>query len=528
MALLDFWRSHGSEFAQLLRQHAVLVLVSTALAALVGIPLGVLAARRPRLGQALLTVVSVAQTIPSLALLGFLLPLPLVGGVGPRTALVALFLYALLPIVRSTTTGLLHVDPAAREAALAVGMTSWQRLRMVELPLALAAVMTGLRLATVIGVGTATVAAAVGAGGLGEYIFRGLAMVDATMILAGAVPAALVALLADALLARMERHLTRRRGRSPRAALVLLIVGVVAAVVASASASPDFETIVVGSKNTTEQVLLGEIVAQLIEAEHATAEPSAASATDKPTGSPERRLQVQRRLNLGGTFVCDAGLRSGAIDLYVEYTGTSLSAIFREPVSRGSAEVLARVRERYAAAGITVLEPFGFNNTFAILVRGEDARRHGWRTIDDLASSASTLRPGFGHEFLEREDGYRGLLQAYGLRFVNQPRGMELSLIYRALADGEVDFIAGDATSALIERFDLVPLADSRRYFPPYDAVPIARSVTLLRYPLMRRALARLSGRITDADMRAMNAAVDVERQDPRAVARKFVAMLDR
>lgn len=517
MALLEFWRSHASEFAQLLRQHAVLVLVSTALAALVGIPLGVLAARRPRLGQAVLTVVNVAQTIPSLALLGFLLPLPLVGGVGPRTALVALFLYALLPIVRNTATGLLQVDRAAREAAIAVGMTSWQRLRMVELPLALPSVMTGLRLATVIGVGTATVAAAVGAGGLGEYIFRGLAMVDATMILAGAVPAALVALLADAVLARVERHLARRRARSPRAALVMLILGVAVAVVIGASGSPDSDIIVVGSKNTTEQVLLGEIVAQLIEVEDASAE-----------ATPTRRLQVQRRLNLGGTFVCDAGLRSGAIDLYVEYTGTSLSAIFREPVSRESTEVLARVRERYASAGVTVLEPLGFNNTFAILVRGEDARQNGWRTIDDLVASASTLRPGFGHEFLEREDGYRGLVQAYGLRFVNQPRGMELSLIYRALADGEVDFIAGDATSALIDRFDLFPLADSRRYFPPYDAVPVARSVTLLRYPLIGRALGRLAGRITDTDMRAMNAAVDVERQDPRAVARRFVAMLDR
>lgn len=540
MALLEFWRSHASEFAQLLRQHAVLVLVSTALAALVGIPLGVLAARRPRLGQAVLTVVSVAQTIPSLALLGFLLPLPLVGGVGPRTALVALFLYALLPIVRSTTTGLLQVDRAASEAAIAVGMTPWQRLRMVELPLALPSVMTGLRLATVIGVGTATVAAAVGAGGLGEYIFRGLAMVDATMILAGAVPAALVALLADAVLARLERRLTRQRGRSPRAALVALIVAVVVAVVVGASGDASSDTIVVGSKNTTEQVLLGEILAQLIEAEGVTARATTTSATsdvpafaprapaETPTGSPIPRLQVQRRLNLGGTFVCDAGLRSGAIDLYVEYTGTSLSAIFREPVAGGSAEVLARVRERYATAGVTVLEPLGFNNTFAILVRGEDARRNGWRTIDDLAPSASTLRPGFGHEFLEREDGYRGLVRTYGLPFVNQPRGMELSLIYRALADGEVDLIAGDATSALIDRLDLFPLADTRHYFPPYDAVPVARSVSLLRHPEIGRALARLAGRIADADMRALNAAVDVERQDPRTVARRFVAMLDR
>lgn len=525
MAVLEFWRSHAAEFAQLLRQHAMLVLVSTALAAFVGIPLGILGARRPRLGQVVLTIVSIAQTIPSLALLGFLLPLPFIGGVGPRTALVALFLYALLPIVRSTTTGLRQVDPAAREASVAVGMTPWQQLRLVELPLALPSVMTGLRLATVIGVGTATIAAAVGAGGLGEYIFRGLAMVDPTMILAGAIPAALVALLADGVLARMERQLTRRGGRSSRAALVTAVLVAAAALGLSAVGGGSSEAIVVGSKNTTEQVLLGEILAQLIEGEAAGGTGREPAATSGAPAAAAGRLQVQRRLNLGGTFVCDAGLRSGAIDLYVEYTGTSLSAIFREPLTRGSTAVLARVRERYASAGVTVLEPLGFNNTFAILVRGDDARRHGWRAIDDLAGLAS-LRPGFGHEFLEREDGYRGLVQAYGLRFENQPRGMELSLIYRALANGEVDFIAGDATSALIHRLDLVALADTRAYFPPYDAVPVARSATLLRHPEIRRAIGRLAGRITDADMRALNAAVDVERQDPRAVARQFIAML--
>ncbi|MBM3771296.1 MAG: ABC transporter permease subunit [Acidimicrobiia bacterium] len=525
MALLEFWRSHANEFGQLLRQHTALVLVSTALAALVGIPLGVLAARRPRLGQAVLTVVSVAQTIPSLALLGFLLPLPLVGGVGPRTALVALFLYALLPIVRNTTTGLLQVDRAAREAAVAVGMTSWQRLRMVELPLALPSVMTGLRLAAVIGVGTATVAAAVGAGGLGEYIFRGLAMVDATMILAGAIPAALVALVADAVLARVEWHLTRRRGRSSRAALVTVFLATAALVAVVAGGRRHADTIIVASKNTTEQVLLGEIVAQLIEAEATRVRSAGGPAAPGAPASRSDGVQVRRRLNLGGTFVCDAGLRSGAIDVYVEYTGTSLSAIFREPVSRDSVEVLARVREKYASAGVSVLQPLGFNNTFAILVRGEDARRNGWRTIDDLPAYASTLRPGFGHEFLERADGYRGLVQTYGLQFVNQPRGMELSLIYRALADGEVDLIAGDATSALIDRLDLFPLADTKRYFPPYDAVPVARSAMLLRHPEIGRALARLAGRITDADMRALNAAVDIEKQDPRAVAERFVSM---
>lgn len=514
MSLLQFWSSHAAEFATLLRQHVFLVLVSTIVAVLVGVPAGVLAARRPRLGHAVLTIVSIAQTIPSLALLGFLLPLPIVGGVGPRTALVALFLYALLPIVRSTTTGLQQVDAAVIEAATAVGMTSAQRLRLVELPLALPSILTGVRLATVIGIGTTTIAAAVGAGGLGEYIFRGLSMVDSTMILAGAIPTAAFALCADGLLAWIGRRASapasvRAGRRTTRAVVVVLLAAIVAGVlIARRGGSLSGSRVVVSSKNTTEQIVLGEILSQLIEAEGG--------------------VTVERRLNLGGTFVCDAGLRSGAIDVYVEYTGTAVSAIFHEAVPRDSAAALGRARVLYAAGGISLLEPLGFNNTFAMLVRGDDARRRGWKTIEDLASAAGTLRPGFGHEFLEREDGYRGLVRAYGLDFASPPRGMELSLIYRALADGDVDLVAGDATSALIDRLDLVPLADTRQYFPPYDAVPVVRTAAMLQHPQIGRAIARLAGHVPDDRMRAMNAAVDIEHQDPREVARRFVATLAR
>jgi glycine betaine/choline ABC-type transport system substrate-binding protein len=173
---------------------------------------------------------------------------------------------------------------------------------------------------------------------------------------------------------------------------------------------------------------------------------------------------------------------------------------------------------------VTVRDPLGFDNTFAILVRGDDARAAGLRTIEDLAAMQDRWVPGFGHEFLQRGDGYAGLVAAYGLRFRAQPRAMELSLTYRALADGHVDVIAGDATSAQIDALGLAALEDNRRYFPPYDAVPLVRTATLLRHPPVGRALDRLAGRITDADMRAMNAAVDVEHRDVRDVAREFLA----
>jgi osmoprotectant transport system permease protein len=504
MAVLHFWQAHAGELAMLVRQHVLLVFVATAVAIAIGVPAGIFAARRPRAGRAVLAFASVAQTIPSLALLGFLLPLPFIGGVGPRTAMVALTLYALLPIVRTTVTGLTTIDRAIVEAGVAMGMTARQRLLIVELPLALPQIVSGIRVATVIAVGTATIAAAIGAGGLGEYIFRGLAMVDTTTILAGAIPAAALALAADGALAWAERRLghhtfTRRTaaGAAAVGALVVLVFGT-SALLAGGQAA-----VVVGSKNFTEQVILGEILAQALEREG---------------------VRVVRKLNLGGTFVCDRGLRSGDIDVYVEYTGTAVSAVFHEDVPRDPASALMRARELYAAAQVTVAEPLGFNNTFAILVRGRDARAHDLRTIDDLRAVAGGMTPGFGHEFLQRQDGYPGLVEAYGLRFGGAPRGMELSLIYRALADGQVDVIAGDATSALIPALDLVHLEDTRRYFPPYDAIPLVRTASLLREPAIGRALARLAGRLTDAEMRALNAAVDVEKRGVREVAAAFLA----
>ena len=507
MPVWRFWLTHRSELAVLIEQHVLLVFLSTLAAIVLGIPAGVAAARRPRLGRAILAVASAAQTVPSLALLGFLLPLPFVGGIGPRTALVALAIYALLPIVRNTVTGITTVDPAIVEAGIAMGMTDRQLLWLVQFPLALPSIVGGIRVATVIGVGTATIAAAIGAGGLGEYIFRGLSMVDTTTILAGAIPAAGLALAADGALAWTE-HLMRRGYLSPAGAGWSLAAAVIvcAGVAAALYASPRADTIVVGSKNFTEQVILGELVAQAIEREGG--------------------VQITRKLNLGGTFVCDRGLRAGELDAYVEYTGTAVSAVFHQTVPRDSRRAFERARELYAAGGLTALDPLGFNNTFAVLVRAGDARARGLRTIDDLRAVAPSWTPGFGYEFLQRDDGYPGLTRTYALTFRSQPRAMDLSLIYRALADGQVDVIAGDATSAMIDALQLTPLADNRHYFPPYDAVPVVRSAALLRHPEIGRALQRLAGRVSDADMRAMNAAVDLQHRDVKDVVEKFLATI--
>jgi osmoprotectant transport system permease protein len=384
-----------------------------------------------------------------------------------------------------------------------MGMTTRQLLRQVEVPLALPTIVAGIRVAAVVAVGSATIAAAIGAGGLGQYIYRGLSMVDTTVILAGAIPAALLALTVDAMLLWLERRISKRRKTSLAATAVVAAGLTIAALFSSAAlAARSSGVITVGSKNFTEQLILGEIVAQTIERE---------------TG-----LSVTRRLNLGGTLICDRALLTGDIDVYVEYTGTALTAIFRQPPSTDRAAVTSAVRDLYAKSGRTLLGGVGYDNTFAILVRGEDARSLGLRTIQDAAPVAPRWRAGFGYEFLDRPDGYQGLAKTYGLRF-SSTQAMDLTLTYRALASGQVDLIAGDATAGLIEALDLVQLEDTRQYFPPYDAVPVARASMLLRYPDVKRALDGLAGRISAEDMRRMNYAADAKREDPAAIARRFL-----
>ena len=502
--VVQFWLSHRRELATLLSQHVALVTISTLAAVAIAVPLGIFAAKRPRLAAPLTGIANVVQTIPSLAMFGFLLPVPLVGGVGARAALAVLILYGLLPIVRTTIAGLRGIDPAIREAGIAMGMTERQLLRQVELPLALPSIVAGVRVAAVVGVGSATIAAAIGAGGLGEYIYRGLSMVDTTVILAGAIPAALLALLVDAALLWLERALSpRRRGqRRHLAAAVMTTIAAVVVLTSGVGARRSTGSIVIGSKNFTEQVVLGELLAQTIE---------------------RVGLPVDRRLNLGGTLICDRALMTGDIDAYVEYTGTALTAVFHQPVGKSPTAVYDTVRDLYARSGRTLLPPLGFNNTFAILVRGRDARTLNLRTIDDAVPQARRWRAGFGYEFLERPDGFPGLARTYGLRFADAPHVMDLTLSYRALASGQVDLIAGDATAGLIKGLDLFQLEDNREYFPPYDAAIVARSNTLLKRPEVRAALETLAGRISAADMRAMNYAADVEHRDVRQIVRDFL-----
>jgi osmoprotectant transport system permease protein len=508
MRLIEFWVNNSSEFTGAVLRHLALVAASVGVAVLIGVPLGVIAYRKPRLGSPLIGLANIVQTIPSLAMFGFLIPIPLIGGIGPTAALIVLILYALLPVMRTTVSGLKAIDPSIREAGLAMGMTSWQLLSQVEMPLARPAVLAGIRVATVVGVGTATIAAAIGAGGLGEYIFRGVASVDSTLILAGSIPAAALALIADFAIGWMER--ISAPGRAPKfnfnasTAIIIGFFGLIMAVAGLVYSERKGDRIVVGSKNFTEQIILGEMLAQIIE-----------------RGTT---LKVQRKFNLGDTLVCETAMRAGDLDLYVEYTGTALTSIFKQPVNLNSDEVTARVAAGYARTGRTMLGALGFNNTYVILIRGEEAKRLNLRTISDIIAYAPNWRPGFGSAFLDREDGYRGLIKAYGLQFDVPPRAMDLSLTYLALAEKQVDLISGDATNGLIAKLDLFALEDDRHYFPPYLAVPVIRTEILERHSELRVLFDRLAGLISDEEMRHMNYQADVERKPIDAIVREFLS----
>ena len=260
----------------------------------------------------------------------------------------------------------------------------------------------------------------------------------------------------------------------------------------------------IGSKNFTEQIILAELLKQYLES--------------------HTELQVESRVNLGGTLMCHQAVRAGEIDLYVEYTGTALTAVLGEAPGGSPADVYRRVKAGYAERfGLEVLEPLGFNNTFAIVVRGEDARRLKLKTISDAAQKVPAWRAGFGYEFMERQDGFPGLGKAYNLRLEGSPRTMELGLLYRALMEKQVDIVAGNSTDGIISASDLVILEDDRHYFPPYDAVPVAGRKVMGEHPELGAALHALSGKISEDEMRQLNYAVDGLHREIRQVVGDFL-----
>jgi len=478
---MDLWIERAPELYVKTIEHVMLTGISTGAAVLIGLPLGIWVARHTRLRGPVLGAAGIVQTIPSLAMLAFLLPIL---GIGVRPALVALTLYAVLPIVRNTYTGLCEVSGEIIEAAQGLGFTRRQRLFLVEMPLALPIIVAGIRTATVIGVGIATLSAFIGAGGLGDFINRGLALNNTRR------PPASVKRRAVLFLSLVGL-------------LVLLTVGLLLSSSARRNAPSETSPIRVGSKNFTEQIILGELFAQSIEA---------------GTG-----LEVIRRFNLGGTILCHRALVAGEIDLYPEYTGTAQTAILkveRRPSEGDAFEIVSSAyRNRFACEW---LPPMGFNSTYAITVRKSDAEAKGWKAISDLAPEASRLRAGLTAEFSERPDGYPGLRDAYGFGF-GKAFDLDPGLMYKAVAQGEVDVICAFATDGRIDAYDLFVLNDDQGFFPRYLPCPVVRKQALEAHPDLRRALESLAGTLPDRAMQRLNFEVDEKGRSPADVVGEFL-----
>jgi osmoprotectant transport system permease protein len=503
--VIDTFRSRGSDILEALQQHLFLSLISIIIAAIISIPLGIFIARRRKFAEVVIGIASVFQTIPSLALFGFLLP---IFGIGSPTAIIALTIYALLPILRNTYTGILAVDQSAVEAGRGMGMTKNQILRMIELPLALPIIMAGLRTATVLTIGVATLAAFIGAGGLGDIIYRGLATTRNELVLAGAIPSALLAIVIDFILKRVEIATDPKKRKTiawKKAFYVIVPVVLLVSFFGYKVSNASQNTIVIAGKNFTEQYILPYVIAEYVK--------------DKTN------YNVKVKEGLGESTIVNAAIQKGDIDMYVEYTGTGLLTVLKDKYNPNLTpnDVYNKVKQGYSEKyHIEWLKPLGFQNTYALALNQQRFQQLGAKTISDLTNSSSQLVFGGPADFYEREDGYNGLVQTYNMSFKDK-RTLDANLMYDALKAGKADVIPAYTTDGRIPRYHLEILKDDKHFFPPYYAAPIVREETLRKFPKLRDIVNQLAGKITEKDMAEMNAKVDLDKKEPRDVAREFL-----
>ena len=513
--MFQFFQQYGLQILTRTSEHLWLSLLAVVGAIVIGVPLGILVARNQKWQAPVLGFANIVQTVPSLALFGFLLPIL---GLGTINALAALLLYSLLPIIRNTFTGLTGVDASVREAARAMGMTSGQMLRRVEMPLAADVILAGIRTATVLCIGITTVASFIGAGGLGDLIQNGLRTNDNAITLAGAIPATLLALGADWMLGIWQKSLAARRAGTPKSARsgrVGLAVGALVCALllfapqlvnafapAQRNGAPVSGPIVtVAAKDFSESQILAEILI---------------------LAAREQGIDARRGPDLGGNLA-HLALLSGKIDAYPEYTGTAYTDILKHQPISDTQRVYDETKAEYQRKfGLTISPPLGFSNGFAMLIRGADAKKLGIKTLSDAVPYARDWRAGFGPDFISRADGWPGLARVYGLQLAAPPRSLDLGLLNRALASGQVDLIAGNETDGTIPSLGLFQLKDDKHYFPPYQGVYIVRDAALQKQPKLRAVLDELANSISTQQMQKLNYQVDGEHKRPADVARAW------
>ena len=495
--LLETLQNRSGDLVTALIEHMQLSFIALLIAALIAVPLGIYLAERPKIAEPIIQITAIFQTIPSLAILGLLIPIV---GIGTVPAITALFIYALLPILRNTYTGLTEIDPSINEAADAMGMSRWRKLRKVQLPLALPVIMAGIRTAMVLIIGTATVAALIGAGGLGSLILLGIDRGNNNLIILGAVPAALLAIIFDQLLRYLQNTSFKKTMVILGSALVIIGGIIIAPLIFG-----EDDDITIAGKMGSEPEILMNIYKLLIE--------------------DQSDLAVKVEPNFGRTTFVFNALRSNEIDMYPEFTGTVVADILDKIPEPGVSEEevfeFARdgLQEDY---DMTLLEPMAFNNTYTLAVTSEFAEEHNIETISDLAPVTDEVAAGFTIEFNDRQDGYVGIQDMYGITFGNVST-MEPQLRYTAIERGDVNLIDAYSTDAEIDEYNLVVLEDDLGLFPPYQGAPLALTSLLEEHPEIEESLSVLAGQITDDQMRAMNYEVDFEDHAAEDVAREFL-----
>lgn len=495
--MMNVWDARKDELLVALLEHIELSFIALFFAVIIAVPLSLYLTRHRKIAESVINMTAVMQTIPSLALLGLMIP---IFGIGKIPALIALVVYALLPIMRNTYTGITEVDASLIEAAEGLGMNRMRRLFKIELPLAMPVMMAGIRTAMVLIIGTATLAALVGAGGLGDLILLGIDRNQPELIILGAVPAALLALFFDALLRGMER-LSYRSAVIAFMSMLLLAFGIILAPLFMKSSE---SSIVIGGKLGAEPEILIEMYGQLIEEE-----------TD---------LSVTLKPGLGKTTFVFNALRQGSIDIYPEFTGTVMNELLKQPLETHEArQVYEQAKEGIASEyGLVYLEPMAYNNTYALAIRESDAKELQVETISDLKAYANRLKAGFTLEFSDREDGYVGLQSLYGLTFSDVVT-MEPKLRYTAMESGEIDVLDAYSTDSELATYHLKVLEDDQSLFPPYQGAPLVRQEIIEQYPELPAILEKLSGKITDEEMQKMNEAVNVGGESAEDVARNYL-----
>lgn len=491
-------------FLELLLEHLEISLVSILIAILLGGLVGILISEFQKTAKPALGVINFLYTIPSISMLGFLIPF---SGVGNATAVIALTVYALLPMVRNTHTGITNVEPSILEAAKGMGSTKAQILLKIKLPLAMPVIMSGIRNMVTMTVALAGIASFIGAGGLGVAIYRGITTNNAAMTMAGSLLIALLALVLDFLLGFMEKRMGKR---SVKAKKTNKIMAVVAFVLCLGIAGGVFlntrqkDTLHIATKPMTEQYILGEMLDILIE---------------QDTG-----LDVELTQGVGGgTSNIQPAMENGEFDLYPEYTGTGWNMVLKHD-GFYTEELFGELEKEYAERfRMDWVGMYGFNNTYGFVVRPEIAEKYGLKTYSDLKSVAGSLTFGAEYDFFEREDGYDALCEVYGLKF-GKTMDLDIGLKYQAINQGKIDVMVIFTTDGQLSASDVVVLEDDKHFFPSYICGNVIRAEALEEHPELEAVFEKLDGLITDGDMAEMNYSVETEHKEPRAVAESFLS----